>query len=223
MAASKNVPTSVGDNKNLHHFETITNDLLIKGFSINPNALPYKLAKDLVLQMQSLPKNHFSQAGIGRNQGHTINTLVRSDKIYWITDEAEAGRNWLQWVSALQMYLNKHLFLGLFSFESHFAHYRPGDFYKRHLDAFNDSSSRILSLLVYLNPEWTAEDEGELVIYHSELDQTGIKVPPCFATVVVFLSEEFPHEVLPSKRDRYSIAGWFRKNTSSTARVDPPL
>jgi SM-20-related protein len=40
--------------------------------------------------------------------------------------------------------------------------------------------------------------------------------------LVVFLSEEFPHEVLPTATDRYSIAGWFRVNTSSAERVDPP-
>lgn len=34
-------------------------------------------------------------------------------------------------------------------------------------------------------------------------------------TLVVFLSEEFEHEVLPAKRDRYSIAGWFRVNPSA--------
>jgi SM-20-related protein len=29
--------------------------------------------------------------------------------------------------------------------------------------------------------------------------------------------------VLASNRDRYSISGWFRVNTSVTDRVDPPL
>jgi len=27
---------------------------------------------------------------------------------------------------------------------------------------------------------------------------------------VIFLSERFPHEVLPAKKKRHSIAGWFR-------------
>jgi len=26
----------------------------------------------------------------------------------------------------------------------------------------------------------------------------------------VFLSDKFPHEVLPAKKKRHSIAGWFR-------------
>ena len=46
---------------------------------------------------------------------------------------------------------------------------------------------------------------------------------PSFGSVAIFLSEEFPHEVLPATRDRYSIAGWFRVNTSTADRIDPPL
>jgi SM-20-related protein len=76
---------------------------------------------------------------------------------------------------------------------------------------------------VYLNSGWTGTDGGELVLYKDDFDREGIKVIPLLGTVVVFLSEEFPHEVLPAKRDRYSIAGWFRVNTSVTDRVDPPL
>ena len=80
----------------------------------------------------------------------------------------------------------------------------------------------MLSLVVYLNPSWNTADAGELVLYKDEQDRAGTKVTPLMGTVVTFLSEEFPHEVLPANRDRYSIAGWFRVNTSVTDRVDPP-
>jgi SM-20-related protein len=36
------------------------------------------------------------------------------------------------------------------------------------------------------------------------------------------LSEDHLHEVLPTQRDRYSIAGWYRVNSSNANRVDPP-
>ena len=36
------------------------------------------------------------------------------------------------------------------------------------------------------------------------------KVIPKANTLVVFMSEEFPHEVLPARKERYSIAGWYR-------------
>lgn len=147
---------------------------------------------------------------------------MRTDEISWITGESDAGKLWLDWTSRLQTFLNQRLFLGLFSFESHFAHYSPGAYYKRHYDAFRGEANRILSVVTYLNPAWGHTDGGELVLYKDDSDRDGIKVVPLYGTVVVFLSEEFPHEVLPSTRDRYSIAGWFRVNTSINNTIDPP-
>ncbi|MEQ3446267.1 2OG-Fe(II) oxygenase [Pseudoalteromonas sp. XMcav2-N-2] len=112
--------------------------------------------------------------------------------------------------------------MGLFSFESHFAHYASGSYYKRHYDAFRGETNRVLSLVTYLNPGWGHNDGGEMVLYQDDHDLEGIKVVPLHGTLALFLSEEFPHEVLPAKRDRYSIAGWFRVNTSIAGKIDPP-
>jgi len=49
-----------------------------------------------------------------------------------------------------------------------------------------------------------------------------MQVTPSYGTLVTFLSEEMPHEVLVSKRDRYAIAGWFRVNASTPDKIDPP-
>lgn len=164
----------------------------------------------------------YEAAGTGRGDDYLKNEFVRTDEICWITGESAAGAEWLNWTGRLQQYLNRRLFLGLFSFESHFAHYRPGDFYKRHYDAFRGETNRVLSVVVYLNPAWNPIDGGELVMYEGDLDTDGLKVVPLLGTIVVFLSEEFPHEVLPAKRDRYSIAGWYRVNTSIDNKIDPP-
>jgi len=203
-------------------FEKIADSIVTKGYAVLPEALPDKVAGALVEHLQDMPVGQFKQAGIGRDQGLVLNETVRTDEVSWINADSAAGCAWLGWASELQAFLNRRLFLGLFSFESHFAHYAPGDFYKMHLDAFKGESNRVLSLVVYLNPDWQPEDGGELVIQLSESQQDTVKVTPAFATVVVFLSEEFPHEVLPASRDRYSIAGWFRVNTSSAERIDPP-
>ena len=56
----------------------------------------------------------------------------------------------------------------------------------------------------------------------SLIDNRNISITPSFGTIVVFLSEEFPHEVLPAMRDRYAIAGWFRLNSSIANNIDPP-
>ena len=182
--------------------------------------MPQALSESLI---QTMNQFNFEQAGIGRDQAHSLNNFVRTDQISWITGESDAGKHWLEWSAGLQTYLNRRLFLGLFSFESHFAHYSPGDFYKRHYDAFKGQANRILSVVVYLNHAWQPDEGGELVLYMNDHDKEGTKVTPSFGTVVVFLSEDFPHEVLPAVRDRYSIAGWYRVNTSTTDRVDPPL
>ncbi|MFT5572787.1 MAG: SM-20-related protein [Cryomorphaceae bacterium] len=197
-------------------FGRISSDLFKKGYSANINALPLKLADQLYSHVSAMADTSFEDAAIGRDQEHLHNALVRSQKQSWIScGDSTASTSWLKWAGELQSYLNEHLFLGLLSFESHYAHYRIGDFYKRHYDAFKGQSGRRLSIVVYLNRDWLSSDGGELVLYQEEGDIIGLKVIPSFATVVVFLSEQHPHEVLPAHRDRYSIAGWYSPNTGA--------
>jgi SM-20-related protein len=204
-------------------FKGIAQGIEQHGYSIQAGALPEALANLLANHQQAMEADKFKSAGIGRGDSYLENEAVRTGEICWITGETAAGKQWLNWSSDLQRFLNRHLFLGLFSFESNFAHYQPGGYYKRHYDAFRGDANRTLSIVVYLNAGWTSADGGELVLYRNDDDQEGIKVAPLLGTVVAFLSEEFPHEVLPANKDRYSIAGWFRVNTSVTDRVDPPL
>ena len=111
--------------------------------------------------------------------------------------------------------------MGLFDFECHFSHYSPGDFYQRHLDAFKGSSNRILSSVFYLNPHWSENDGGELLLYADEQVSPLLIVPPRFNSCILFLSDVFPHEVLVSRCDRFSIAGWYRVNSQSAEHFDP--
>lgn len=201
-------------------FETIAADIRDKGYSINFNAFPADLGESLWLHMKNMNLEKYSPAGVGRKNSYNLNTFIRSDEICWINGDSEAGKAWLEWTKALQLYLNSRLFLGLFSFESHFSHYPPGAFYKKHVDAFRGESNRVLSMILYLNPGWLPDDGGQLELHLS--DDQKIRVTPNYGTLVTFLSEEFPHEVLSTKRDRYSIAGWFRVNGSTLDKVDPP-
>jgi SM-20-related protein len=203
-------------------FSRIAADLTEKGYSISPESLSLALIESLKNHVLTMSAAKFEAAGVGRGETFVHSKFVRTDEICWITGDSEAGGNWLMWASALQRYLNKKLLLGLFSFESHFSHYSEGDYYKRHRDSFRGEANRVLSLVLYLNPGWTLNDGGELVLYEDDQDIEGIKVTPLLGTLVVFLSEDFPHEVLPANRDRYAIAGWFRVNTSVFDRVDPP-
>ncbi|AWB68248.1 2OG-Fe(II) oxygenase [Saccharobesus litoralis] len=203
-------------------FGLIANDIEQQGFSIRPNALPETIANSLYQHQQHMHTHQYDNAGIGRGDDFLHNDFVRTDEICWINGDSDAGQAWLNWTAQLKDFLNRRLYLGLFSFESHFAHYAPNDYYKRHYDAFRGEANRVLSIVTYLNPGWLPTDGGELVIYQNDHDRQGTKVVPLFGTLAVFLSEEFPHEVLPATRDRYSIAGWYRVNTSTDNRVDPP-
>jgi SM-20-related protein len=192
-----------------------------------PDALPPALSAALVAQVRDMSDSDFSAAGIGRSDDHMLNRFVRRDQICWIDGATDAEREWLGWCARLQQYLNRRLFIGLFSFESHFARYAPGAFYKKHVDAFKPEQTqrgarRALSLVAYLNPGWQSADGGELLIYDESATDPVAKIQPHYRTLVLFLSDEVPHEVAPALRDRYSIAGWFRVNGSTPDRVDPP-
>ncbi|MBL7004061.1 MAG: 2OG-Fe(II) oxygenase [Gammaproteobacteria bacterium] len=224
MSAAKKIQSTGGNSTtNETLFALIAQDIQQKGYSIRPGALPEELANSLFFHQQAMDAEKFKKAGIGRGDEYLKNDFVRTDEICWITGETDAGRQWIDWTSGLQSFLNSRLFLGLFSFESHFAHYGPGDYYKRHYDAFRGEANRILSVVVYFNAGWTGSNGGELVLYKDDYDSNGVKVVPLLGTLVTFLSEEFPHEVLAANRDRYSIAGWFRVNTSVPNKIDPPL
>ena len=203
-------------------FERIAADLAERGWSVVEQALPAALATALEQEVRGACGDDFHPATIGRQHGRMLNGAVRRDAIRWIDGDTAAQRDWLAWTARLQTHLNRRLFLGLFSYESHFAHYPPGAYYRRHVDAFRGDANRVLSTVLYLNRSWQAQDGGELLLYPEAGEQPLLRLTPALGTLAVFLSEAFPHEVLPAGRDRYSIAGWFRVNTSTASRVDPP-
>ena len=200
-------------------FGRISNELLDTGYSVNIDALPIALANQLYLNVSAMKAGSFEEAAIGRDQDHMRNVFVRSQRLSWIAIDSEPNSGWLRWANSLGAYLNRHLFLGLSSFESHHAHFSAGDFYKRHYDAFKGQEGRKVSVIVYLNRDWMPNDGGELVLYTNDEDKVGLKITPSFATVVVLLSEECPHEVLPVYRDRYSISGWYGMNTTYESTI----
>ncbi len=203
-------------------FPRIVDELAAHGYCLLDDAIPPSLSGALHARVTSLSHAEFAAAGIGRAQDFGQNERIRSDEIHWLGLDDAAERAWLAWIEQLRVYVNRHLFLGLFSYEGHFAHYPPGAFYKRHVDAFSGESNRMLTVVLYLNPEWHADDGGEMLMYAPQGEEPFARLLPRMGRIAVFLSEEFPHEVLPAKRDRYSIAGWYRINTSVAGRIDPP-
>lgn len=190
--------------------EHIIDALSQDGYIIVPDFLDETFTQQLYQRVTSLPESAFQLAKIGRQHDHQSQITVRNDKTVWLSEQHPIEQAYLSVMHTLMTTLNQHLFLGLRDFEAHFAHYPAGHFYQRHLDAFRGQSNRILSSVFYLNPDWQQADGGELVIYRD--DDALLRVMPQWGTLVLFLSEQFPHEVLTAHRDRYSIAGWFRQD-----------
>lgn len=207
-------------------FRQIADSLAQQGWCYLPAAAPEAMSQALLQQALALEPETFMPAGVGRQAELQRNEFVRRDRIRWINGQTAAEREWLQWTERLRCHLNRQLFMGLFSFESHFSCYPANAFYRRHVDAFRGEANRVVSIVLYLNPGWSASDGGALVLYRESpaLQSGGEEIGrflPAFGSLAVFLSEEFPHEVLPTRRSRYSVAGWFRINTTTGLRPDP--
>ncbi|WLD57993.1 2OG-Fe(II) oxygenase [Salinispirillum sp. LH 10-3-1] len=205
--------------------ETIAYDVERQGYAVMPDFIT-AVEVDALLQVFHGLRQHedaLQPAGIGRGDDYQTNNFVRQDWIHWIDGTTAPTQLFLDRMRDLQVTLNRRLFMGLFDYEAHFALYPEGAFYKKHIDAFQGHSNRRLSTVLYLNYDWQPTDGGELRCYDpDEPNQVLFDLPPAAGTLVVFESERFWHEVLPAKRRRFSVAGWFRINTSTSSRVDPP-
>jgi len=178
------------------------------------------LSLEQVQQLKSCTSDQWQKARIGRNEETHRATDIRRDKIQWLDLEmGQPVQDYLERMEAIRREVNRHLFLGLFEYEAHFAHYSVGDFYKKHLDAFKGNESRKLTTVFYMNEGWTPQQGGELRLYDKQ-EVLIDTIAPVSGRLLVFLSERFPHEVLPAKAPRESIAGWFRVNGVSEKRID---
>jgi len=203
-------------------FSSITNAIHHQGYIILNDVFPLAQLQIMFMDIKATDSEQFHEAGIGREQEHQLNQFVRRDRIFWLPENHQPALAYLQWTEQLRQRLNRDLFLGLFDYECHYAHYQKGGFYKKHYDSFMGSTNRRLTTILYLNPAWQPLDGGELLLYSNDNESLLETVMPCFGTMVVFLSEEFPHEVLTANRSRYSLTGWFRINNTDSLNLDPP-
>ncbi|NIF19841.1 2OG-Fe(II) oxygenase [Pantoea sp. Cy-639] len=190
---------------------TIVDDLAARGWSQQNFFLPEALARTLAGECRRrYAEGELNPAGVGRGAEQEVREAIRGDQIQWIDPgDSEACDRYLGAMDCLRLAINRGLFLGLEDFECHFALYPPGAFYRRHLDRFRDDDRRMVSAVLYLNEGWQPEDGGQLRMFLAE----GVEhdVQPVSGSLVVFLSGEVPHEVLPAGRERLSLTGWFRR------------
>lgn len=194
--------------KNMLPTDSIITALREQGFIVIDNALP----DDIALSLQTVAYDHlesFQPAGIGRAEDKQVVKKIRGDEISWISGDTPATQQYLDIMQDIQQNLNRACLLGLKRYEAHYAYYPPGGFYKRHVDAFRGGNNRMVTTVYYLNKNWQPSHAGELRLY-GEQEQWLADIAPVHNRLLVFMSEEFPHEVLPTTEDRFSVAGWFR-------------
>jgi SM-20-related protein len=188
-------------------YPKIIDALVTDGYIVIKDAIDKKLCSDLLKDAKS--ESSFKNAGISSTNDLHIDSTKRRDKTLWLDEDEACRSEYLAFSRELSQNLNKELYLGISYYEAHYALYEEGDFYEKHLDSFRGSKNRVVTTVLYLNEEWSDKDGGELVIYNED-DKEIKRVTPNAGTLVLFLSDKFPHEVLVAKNKRYSIAGWFR-------------
>ena len=190
-------------------FELIADGLAENGYAVIDHFLSNREV-DSILDLGLFNKeylNEFRKAGIGKRQGLQVNESIRGDYIQWLDiDKAPIPlKVYLNRLNELAAYLNRSLYLSLKAHEVHMTVYPAGSFYKRHLDQFRQDSHRKVSVICYLNHNWTEMDGGQLRMYLSE---GAIDFAPVSGRLICFRSDQIEHEVLPARRDRISLTGW---------------
>ena len=185
-----------------------------RDYLVIPDAITPDTAAALRAELlQFREQGRLQPAAVGHGNDRQLATQTRSDLTCWLTGETLVQQGWLAAMEDLRQALNQQLMLGLVEYECHYACYPPGSFYRRHLDAFRGNNARQVSTVLYLNPDWSAADGGQLYLYR---DQEPLEtVTPLAGTLVVFLTEYVPHEVLEARRERLSIAGWLRRRSDT--------
>jgi SM-20-related protein len=196
-------------------FDIATTALASNGWCVVPNFLSQTQTRALSTECMDLQDARLlTPARVGTDRAAT---LLRGDSTRWFQPEALSTQQqaFSDRIEALRITLNRALFLGLVESESHYAVYRPGAGYARHLDCLRNNDSRVVSAVFYLNEGWQDTDGGALRLYLA--DQSYHDIFPRAGTLLLFLSAQFEHEVLPATRDRMSIACWMKQRERAEA------
>jgi len=154
-------------------------------------------------------RGDFAPARIGAQAHAQRREEIRGDFTCWLREPLyPAEHSLLHQLEELRLELNREAYLGLFSLELHYARYPPGAGYARHVDQPFGTTLRQVSLVLYLNVDWEPPDGGLLRLH--ETDDRAVDIEPVGGRLVCFLTPGRVHEVLPARRERLSISGWFR-------------
>jgi SM-20-related protein len=154
-------------------------------------------------------RGDFTAARIGAGRTLERREEIRGDLTCWLTPPLfDPEVRLLETLERLRLELNRGGIPGLFDLELHYAWYPPGAGYARHVDRPEKRDARIISLVLYLNEDWASGDGGALRCFHGTRALRDIQ--PIGGRLVAFVSEGLEHAVLPARRPRLSLTGWFR-------------
>lgn len=193
-------------------FETLIASYIENKVGISEHFLSDDLANHLKNNLLLLnEEQQMKVAGTGNADKLTHNALIRSDVIYWLDkkhNNIHENAFFVQ-IEAFISYLNSQCYAGITGYEFHYSLYETGSFYKKHLDQFQDNSSRQFSMISYLNADWQQRDGGELFIHQEGNNQM---ISPTQGKTVFFKSNELEHEVLVTNERRMSVTGWLKRD-----------
>lgn len=212
MPAGENEPAAVDEAGRLPAgaIESILAGIQEQGFGIADNVISHKTVVRLraCADLRAI-RGEFKPAAIGAARSKQQRPDVRGDQTCWLQEPLyPAEREARQLLEQLRLGLNRELILGLFDIETHYALYPPAAVYARHVDQPEGSSARRVTFALYLNLEWDAAAGGELRLYDAQ--QPIADIEPRGGRLVCFLTPGREHEVLPAKRVRMALTGWFR-------------
>jgi SM-20-related protein len=189
----------------------IIDDLSENGYAICDAFLPAKTITALANKArQRFAAGAMTAAKTGQQ---AENANKRGDSIFWLSESSvnTSVQAYFSKMHQLRAALNLNLFMNVQELETHLAVYPIGGAYEKHLDQFSHGEgiqARQLSSILYLNNQWLAADGGALRLHLNAHDY--LDIAPTAGKLVLFLSSQFWHEVLPATRDRISLTGWFR-------------
>ena len=190
-------------------FDTATASLAADGWCVLHGLM--SRAQTLALTNECVAMHDAQQltpARVGVDRDHT---RLRGDSTHWFESDALSApqQAFADRIDVLRIELSRSLMLGLVDSESHYAVYQPGTGYARHLDQLRNNDARVVSAVFYLNDAWQEAEGGALRLHLA--DRSHRDIYPHAGTLLLFLSAQFEHEVLPATRNRMSIACWMRQ------------
>lgn len=181
--------------------------------------LPPELLAQLMVFFHA-KQDELTPAKVGTLNARQQAPDIRSDMTYWLDqDRDQSLKEVFAWIEESLLRWNRLLFLSLSGYEFHLAYYPKGGHYAKHLDQFRGRNNRLISCVLYLNPDWRPGDGGELQLYDSTGTHERLHISPIMNRMIFFRSDAVWHAVLPTSAPRKSLTGWLLYRPSDVGAI----